>query len=119
MTDTGTTEPTTHEAQAVAPSEFQSNTEIDGLKAEIGKLRQDLAGSRQKSDKETGELRQQLEEAQEDLKKALSKFEEAAKKPKATLVPPPPPPPDEDTTTPLPANQAPTTAKRKGWTKVW
>jgi hypothetical protein len=96
-----------------------SNPEIESMKEEVSRLRQELAGSRSKSDKETGELRQQLQETQDALKSALQKFEEAAKKPKATLVPPPPPPPDEDTTTPLPANQAPTTAKRKGWTKVW
>jgi hypothetical protein len=95
------------------------NSIIEGLRGDIRRLEQKLGGATSANNQELGAVKQELAETKEDLKKALSKFEEAAKKPKATLVPPPPPPPDEDTTTPLPANQAPTTAKRKGWTKVW
>lgn len=119
MSQTGepTTEPEVKPpVEPVEPPEGDSV--IAGLIKQVENLTGELGAHKNKTGQEAGALRQELNEAKEELKLTKQKFEEAAKKPKATLVPPPPPP--QDTMEPVPTGEVPHPDNRRGgWRKIW
>jgi uncharacterized membrane protein len=91
---------------------------IAGLLKQVETLTRELGAHKNTTSQEAGAVRKELDEAKAELAATKQKFEDAAKKPKSTMVPPPPPPtetmePVKDGEVPHPDN------RRGGWRKIW